>query len=125
MKLFCYLILLIKLIYCNNQKINFTNWNKFFNLYNKITVRNNYSSNSEMESLLRNKTIFCVNDCSNNGFCLDGKCYCIPEFFGEDCSKSNKKCINNCSEKGECVNGICKCKENYAGLDCSLSNNQI
>jgi hypothetical protein len=94
----------------------------YTNIYNKIRNNSTNYSETELQIILRNKTHFCPNDCSNNGFCLDGKCFCVPEFFGEDCSKSNKQCINNCSEKGECVYGKCKCQENYGGVDCSVSN---
>ena len=32
----------------------------------------------------------CPNDCTNNGRCkMDGKCWCFPDFTGDDCSKIN------------------------------------
>jgi len=34
----------------------------------------------------------CPKDCSNNGRCkMDGKCWCFPDFTGEDCSEINPK----------------------------------
>merc|ERR1711990_1208740 len=29
----------------------------------------------------------CPRQCSNNGECVDGECYCYPKFQGEDCSE--------------------------------------
>ena len=127
MKLFVCLFLLIEFIAISSKtqnekaKKNFFPKNitsNYFNIYNKIMKSNN---NSELSDLLLNKSIFCTNDCSNNGYCLNHKCYCKPGFYGEDCSKNNKKCINNCSEKGECINGLCACQKGYAGIDCSVS----
>lgn len=97
--------------YTHNSSIK---WNRLKGLENNVT-------NNEIQILLKNQNHFCKNDCSDHGFCLDNMCYCIPGFYGEDCSLSNKKCINNCSEKGECVNGICICQDNYGGIDCSVS----
>ena len=28
----------------------------------------------------------CLNDCNDRGNCIEGKCYCEPEFSGEDCN---------------------------------------
>ena len=123
MKLIFCLIFLIKFICGKNHQGSPSNWTKVLNVYNKMSINNSHSFNLEMETLLRNKTKFCLNDCSNNGFCLDKKCYCIPEYYGEDCSKTKKKCVNNCSEKGEFVNGVCICPKQYGGIDCSVSKN--
>ncbi|KAL4466190.1 hypothetical protein ABPG72_011068 [Tetrahymena utriculariae] len=32
--------------------------------------------------------LYCPNSCSSNGFCNNGKCYCLPNFAGPDCSIS-------------------------------------
>lgn len=30
--------------------------------------------------------VFCLNDCSGRGTCLNGVCTCNANYFGEDCS---------------------------------------
>ena len=97
------------------------NYTKYINLYNKLSLNNTDHTPSEIEILSRNNSLFCLNDCSFNGYCMDNKCYCTPGFYGNDCSKTNKKCVNNCSDKGECVEGRCVCNKSYAGIDCSVS----
>ncbi|GAA6089610.1 tenascin isoform X1 [Tachysurus ichikawai] len=89
----------------------------------------------------------CLNACSDQGRCVDGKCVCFPGFSGPDCSVPdcpgncskkgkcvNGKCVcdqgpdcaerscpNNCSNKGRCVNGKCVCDTGFAGPDCAES----
>ena len=121
MKFFLSIIFIMKLISTNCSVKSVQNSPSILNIYNKLVANSSNYSDTELQVLLRNKTVFCQNDCSNNGFCLDGKCYCVPEFFGDDCSKTNKKCVNNCSEKGECINGQCTCLNGYSGIDCSVS----
>ncbi|XP_060771436.1 tenascin isoform X1 [Neoarius graeffei] len=59
----------------------------------------------------------CLNDCSDQGRCENGKCVCFPGFSGPDCSVSN--CPGDCSNKGKCVNGKCVCDPGFTGPDCS------
>ncbi|XP_053092921.1 tenascin isoform X1 [Pangasianodon hypophthalmus] len=60
----------------------------------------------------------CLNDCSDQGRCVDGKCVCFPGFSGPDCSVLN--CPRDCSNKGKCVNGKCVCDPGFTGPDCSV-----
>ncbi|XP_060742963.1 tenascin-like isoform X1 [Tachysurus vachellii] len=60
----------------------------------------------------------CLNDCSDQGRCVDGKCVCFPGFSGPDCSVPD--CPGNCSKKGKCVNGKCVCDQGFTGPDCSV-----
>ena len=49
----------------------------------------------------------CTNFCNQNGFCMGGVCNCLPNYFGNDCSKttctagqfyspSTNTCVTNC-----------------------------
>ncbi|KAK2834038.1 hypothetical protein Q7C36_014739 [Tachysurus vachellii] len=63
----------------------------------------------------------CLNDCSDQGRCVDGKCVCFPGFSGPDCSVPD--CPGNCSKKGKCVNGKCVCDQvGFTGPDCSTKS---
>ena len=117
MKLLLIYLISLKAIFTNPNK----NETKFINLYNKLNLNTSLYNKSEIEILSRDKNLFFLNDCSLNGYCLLNKCYCVPGFYGNDCSQTNKKCVNNCSDKGECVEGRCVCKKSYAGIDCSVS----
>lgn len=121
MKLLFLFVFLVKQI-SNSLIINNTMHNRSLS-YNRLKRSYDNSTNNEVNILLRKQNQFCKNDCSDHGFCLDNTCYCIPGFFGEDCSLTNKKCINNCSEKGECIDGVCVCLPSYGGIDCSVSIN--
>jgi len=76
-----------------------------------------------------NKSLFCPNYCSLNGYCLEGKCFCKPGFKGLDCSIRQKfiDCPNNCfDDNGVCnEDGYCICKSGFSGIDCSIKRNLI
>ncbi|XP_058475370.1 serine-rich adhesin for platelets isoform X2 [Solea solea] len=59
----------------------------------------------------------CLNECSDQGRCEDGKCVCFPGFSGLDCSDSN--CPGNCRGNGRCTDGQCLCDPGFTGPDCS------
>ena len=75
----------------------------------------------------------CPNHCFEGaglGKCINAKCVCDPEWYGEDCSL--KRCPENysplswigspksmCSGHGTCNNGNCTCSEGFIGADCS------
>ncbi|XP_041134142.1 tenascin-N-like isoform X2 [Polyodon spathula] len=59
----------------------------------------------------------CLNECSDNGRCVDGKCVCYEGYTGVDCSE--QLCLNDCSDKGRCVDGMCQCFSGFTGEDCS------
>lgn len=59
----------------------------------------------------------CLNDCSDQGACVNGTCQCRPGYIGEDCSLVY--CANNCSKKGVCKTGFCVCQDGFAGDDCN------
>lgn len=75
----------------------------------------------------------CFNNCSNNGVCEMGACFCRPGWTGSDCSSplcpgsfcySDSLTLNNscvfCSGNGLCSSlGECKCNSGYTGPDCS------
>ena len=70
----------------------------------------------------------CVNDCSQNGACLNGTCMCDLNWGGDDCS-SPSTCGGhsthlsvNCSGHGMCLNGTCACENGWGGADCSSVN---
>lgn len=59
--------------------------------------------------------------CFNDGQCIEGKCYCIDGFIGEDCSESpNQICSQPCQNGGTCnINtGTCDCPPNFEGPQC-------
>nr|XP_043908736.1 tenascin isoform X3 [Solea senegalensis]XP_043908737.1 tenascin isoform X3 [Solea senegalensis] len=59
----------------------------------------------------------CLNECSDQGRCEDGKCVCFPGFSGLDCSDSN--CPGNCHGNGRCTDGQCLCDPGFTGPECS------
>ncbi|MGH0184163.1 UNVERIFIED_CONTAM: hypothetical protein FKN15_013929 [Acipenser sinensis] len=59
----------------------------------------------------------CLNECNDNGRCVDGKCVCYEGYTGVDCSE--QLCLNDCSDKGRCVDGKCQCFSGFADEDCS------
>ena len=78
----------------------------------------------------------CQNNCSGNGVCSYGTCYCNEGFFGDLCQNntcagsfciydneffSNALCIH-CSGYGNCINGECICLDGYSGSDCSMQS---
>ncbi|XP_046714990.1 tenascin isoform X3 [Silurus meridionalis] len=69
-------------------------------------------------STVRPPTDECLNDCNDQGRCIDGKCVCFAGFSGPDCSVPD--CPGDCSNKGKCVNGKCVCDPGFAGPDCSV-----
>lgn len=77
---------------------------------------------------------YCADNCSYQGYCQYGTCYCDEGFYGSVCSEvlcpgsfciydneffSAADCIF-CSGYGDCVNGTCNCTEGYQGADCSM-----
>jgi hypothetical protein len=61
-----------------------------------------------------------VNDCSNNGDCVEEACVCHPGYSGIDCSDNSDTCPDRCSGNGECVEGACMCYPGYKGDNCAL-----
>ena len=69
----------------------------------------------------------CPHNCSDQGQCVAGKCFCFPKFSGPDCSLP--LCPNKCGQNagwGECKKDKtgrdkCFCKEGFVGDDCSLN----
>ncbi|KAJ8263371.1 hypothetical protein COCON_G00158280 [Conger conger] len=62
----------------------------------------------------------CLEDCQDQGRCVDGKCVCFDGFGGEDCSI--ELCPVDCGEDGRCIGGICVCAPGYSGEDCSQAD---
>jgi hypothetical protein len=68
----------------------------------------------------------CPNDCNDKGTCdgATGKCLCLPEYMGDDCSQEAKSmCPKQCSGHGECdkSSGTCSCFPGYTGPGCALT----
>ncbi|KAL4459888.1 hypothetical protein ABPG74_003414 [Tetrahymena malaccensis] len=65
----------------------------------------------------------CKNYCSQKGVCINGKCKCVKNYYGDDCScfqqsQENGKCVQSCSKKMTQANDgsqICvpKCQDGY------------
>ena len=108
------------------------------NFFKKIKTLSNYDSRIINENnskyLIKNKTenvtqpveAPCEKNCYNNGYCRNGKCYCLPGYTGNICSEynygnsNNKLCLNDCNNQGNCIHGQCLCNKNYGGNDCSI-----
>ena len=75
----------------------------------------------------------CEKNCSNNGYCEFGTCYCDDGYYGKLCDSktcpgtfciyddeffSTSECVH-CSGYGECNNSVCVCEAGYSGDDCS------
>lgn len=60
----------------------------------------------------------CPSDCSGNGICANGRCFCNPGFDGEDCS-AEQACPKDCSGNGVCKYGRCFCDVGFDGEDCT------
>lgn len=58
-----------------------------------------------------------MKDCSENGICKFGHCFCNPGFYGDACSNS-AKCLNDCNNHGICKYGKCFCDNGFQGNDC-------
>eukprot|EP00741_Cyanophora_paradoxa_P022036 tig00021433_g21272.t1 len=66
----------------------------------------------------------CPSQCSGRGNCVDGKCYCVPGWMGDDCGQEicPWKCFTE-EGRGQCVsNGQwppkCECNTGYTGESC-------
>ena len=69
----------------------------------------------------------CPNDCTGQGFCHNGRCFCEPGFAGVSCQNvdcGGTSCQNNgqaCSGHGTCLNGGCYCHPGYSGAKCEVA----
>lgn len=50
-----------------------------------ITILSNITITFDL-MLTGTNTSKCLNNCNNNGNCIEGKCFCISNFIGKDCS---------------------------------------
>ncbi|CAG9335039.1 unnamed protein product [Blepharisma stoltei] len=55
--------------------------------------------------------------CNGHGSCFFGKCYCDPQYDGEDCS-IKKSCPDDCNSHGVCRFGKCYCNPGFRGKSC-------
>merc|ERR1711988_2909 len=82
----------------------------------------NGSPSSPMERKSKQKEMGaskqCLNQCSQQGKCQGGKCYCDPGFTGDDCGKT-VDCPNGCNSHGICQFGLCFCDPGWTAHDCS------
>ncbi|XP_072268649.1 integrin beta-8 [Pyxicephalus adspersus] len=71
-------------------------------------------------------------ECSGQGICLCGKCYChetkLGKIYGKYCEMDDFSCPYNqgklCSGNGECEYGICKCFNGWEGDRCQCSSSK-
>lgn len=61
----------------------------------------------------------CVNNCSNQGLCLNHTCFCTGDWIGEDCSIKACDC-GDLENRGFCNEATCECRNDYSGQSCSL-----
>lgn len=60
--------------------------------------------------------IYCPNECTHQGECVEGACLCFAGFLGDDCSVSG--C---CSGHGSCEDPTkCICEAGWGGHECSM-----
>lgn len=71
-----------------------------------------------------------VENCSNNGVCVNGECRCFHNYTGSDCSllelaQTNSLSSSICSGHGEFdySSRRCACSLGWTGPDCSLNAN--
>lgn len=64
-------------------------------------------------------------ECSGNGVCQQGKCFCLPG-FGLANNSSNAAnicadmvCLADCGSHGECKDGACICETGWQGATCA------
>jgi syndecan 4 len=60
----------------------------------------------------------CPLNCSSNGYCLEGQCFCRTGWQGAVCDQ--KVCPNDCSLNGQCVRGSCVCNPGFFGDACHI-----
>ncbi|CAD7961916.1 unnamed protein product [Amoebophrya sp. A120] len=63
-----------------------------------------------------------VDDCHDQGMCINGKCQCLAGFGMKDGSEPNsckdKVCPMDCGKHGKCVEGACECEAGWTGIGC-------
>eukprot|EP00298_Acanthocystis_sp_HF-20_P009068 c18082_g2_i2.p1 GENE.c18082_g2_i2~~c18082_g2_i2.p1 ORF type:complete len:670 (+),score=319.48 c18082_g2_i2:113-2011(+) len=68
-----------------------------------------------------------VYQCNNHGKCVNARCACFPEYYGEDCSKQYFNCSAafDCENGGVCEDGICSCPPEFKGIDCTTTKEKM
>ena len=66
----------------------------------------------------------CTWNCSYHGVCLNHKCLCHDDYYGDFCQ--HRTCDNDCSGHGACVPVSrhirrCKCDKGFLGSSCNIS----
>ena len=61
----------------------------------------------------------CVNNCYDNGKCVNNSCLCNQGFYGDNCENKIVQCAQYCDINGECLkDGTCVCKPYWTGPAC-------
>ncbi|CAE7745984.1 Tnr [Symbiodinium sp. CCMP2456] len=64
-------------------------------------------------------------ECSGNGVCQQGKCFCLPGFGLANTSSNAANicadvvCLADCGSHGECKDGTCVCETGWQGTTCA------
>jgi len=62
----------------------------------------------------------CLNDCNQNGTCIEGDCFCDDGWMGANCDIPDPCFENTCNDNGVCLDGSCVCDVGYDGTDCNI-----
>jgi hypothetical protein len=98
-------------------------------LVSDLMVFNRPLSVSEAENVVESLRVKCggtPGECSDHGYCRDGRCVCDHTeeggWKGEFCQTKSCKGLPECNNRGVCTaDGTCECFENYHGDACQLA----
>lgn len=66
----------------------------------------------------------CSKDCSGQGHCHLGQCFCYEGWAGSSCDR--RGCSPACGEHGTCdAQGMCLCSPDWVGHDCSVEKRAL
>ena len=75
------------------------------------------SSSNAVSSRTVHSTYSGRSGCGENGFCVNGTCFCDQGWSGSDCNV--RACPNSCGGRGVCRDdGTCRCADGWGGAAC-------